>query len=77
MAETRRLWEFEQPRIEASLSTAQAATILGRLYFVNGIDTMEWSAWAVVQGMADKLKLFDAQSAFNSEKDRVSRIITA
>jgi hypothetical protein len=77
MAETRRLWKLEQSRTGVTLPATQAATILGRIYFANGMDTMGWSTWSIAQDMADNLKLFDAQPAFNSEKDRVSRTITA
>jgi hypothetical protein len=77
LAETRRLWEQEQSQAVVSLTSAQAATILGRIYFANGMDSMGWTTWCHAQALADKLELFEAKPTINSEKERVSRTITA
>jgi hypothetical protein len=77
MAETKRLWELEQQRAVCSLPTAQAATILGRIYFVNGMDSMGWTTWSHALALADRLGLFTATAPNSSEKERVSRTITA
>jgi hypothetical protein len=77
MAETRRLWEQEQSQAVVSLPSAQAATILGRIYFANGMDMMGWTTWTHALALANKLELFEAKATYNSEKERVSRTTTA
>ncbi|KAA8626812.1 C6 transcription factor [Pyrenophora tritici-repentis] len=76
MAETRRMWELEQEQGVINLSSVQAATILGRIYFANGMDSMGWKTWTHAVAMADKLDLFNVKPHF-SEKERISRTITA
>ncbi|KAA8611295.1 Zn(2)-C6 fungal-type DNA-binding domain protein [Pyrenophora tritici-repentis] len=76
MAETRRLWKQEQEQGVLSLPSVQAATILGRVYFANGMDSMGWSTWTDAVAIANKLDLYDIKPHF-SEKERVSRTITA
>ncbi|KAF1828805.1 hypothetical protein BDW02DRAFT_614218 [Decorospora gaudefroyi] len=77
IAETKRLWDQEQAQGTCTLSSVQAATILGRIYFANGVDSMGWSTWSRALRMADKLNLFDAKAKYNSEKERLARRITA
>jgi hypothetical protein len=77
MTETRRLWELEQSQNMCSLTSAQAATILGRIYFANGMDKMGSTTWSHALELADRLDLFDKAAKYKSEKDRVSRTITA
>jgi hypothetical protein len=38
---------------------------------------MGWTMWSHAQALADKLELFEAKANINSEKERVSRTITA
>ena len=76
MTETRRLWELEQEQGVLSIPSVQAATILGRIYFANGMDKMGWRIWTDAVAMADKLNLFHVEPHL-SEKDRISRTITA
>lgn len=76
MAETRRLWEQEQEQGVLILPSVQAATILGRIYFANGMDTMGWETWTHAVAIADKLDLFNMKPYY-SEKERISRTITA
>jgi hypothetical protein len=77
MAETRRLWEQEHSQAVCSLPSAQAATILGRIYFANGMDKMGWTTWSHALALADRLDLFAKTVQYNNEKDRISRTITA
>jgi hypothetical protein len=77
MAETRRLWEQEHSQAVCSLPSAQAATILGRTYFANGMDKMGWTTWSHALALADRLDLFAKTVQYNNEKDRISRTITA
>jgi hypothetical protein len=77
MAETKRLWDQEQWRTASSLPTAQAATILGEIYFANGMDSMGWVTWSHALSLADKLGLFAITAPGISEKERTSRTITA
>lgn len=77
MAETKRLWELEQQRAVCSLPTTQAATILGRIYFANGMDNIGWTTWSHALALADRLGLFTATAPNSSEKERISRTITA
>ncbi|KAF1945718.1 hypothetical protein EJ02DRAFT_396085 [Clathrospora elynae] len=77
MAETRRLWELEQARNTRSIATVQGATILGRICFANGMDTMGWTIWSQALAMADQLQLFSAAANHGDEKARISRTITA
>ncbi|KAI0618571.1 Zn(2)-C6 fungal-type DNA-binding domain protein [Pyrenophora tritici-repentis] len=70
MAETRRLWKQEQEQGVLSLPSVQAATILGRVYFANGMDSMGWSTWTDAVAIANKLDLYDIKPHF-SEKELV------
>ncbi|KAE8837915.1 hypothetical protein PTNB73_04077 [Pyrenophora teres f. teres] len=76
LAETRRLWKQEQELGVLSLPSVQAATILGRIYFANGMDSMGWRTWSDAVAIANKLDLFYMEPDF-SEKERASRTITA
>jgi hypothetical protein len=76
LAETKRLWELEQTRSTPHLATVQGATILGRIYFVNGMDRLGSKIWDQTLDMAERLDLFSSLEAL-SERDRVSRTITA
>ncbi|KAI4931699.1 hypothetical protein J4E85_004295 [Alternaria conjuncta] len=60
-----------------SLPSAQAATIIGRIYFANGMDKMGWTMWSHALALADRLDLFAKTAQYNNEKDRISRTITA
>lgn len=77
MAESRRQWELEQSRATCPITSIQAATILGRIYFTNGMDSLGWTVWAQALAMAEKLDLFAPAGASCSEKDRITRTITA
>ncbi|KAH6865064.1 hypothetical protein BKA58DRAFT_391324 [Alternaria rosae] len=77
MAETRQLWELEQSQAVCSLPTIQAATIIGRIYFANGMDKMGWTMWSHALALADRLDLFAKAAQYNNQKDRISRTITA
>jgi hypothetical protein len=77
MTETRRLWEEEQSQAVYSLPSVQAATILGRIYFANGMDNMGWATWSEALRLADRLDLFSETAQYTNEKDRTSRTITA
>jgi hypothetical protein len=77
MTETRRLWELELSRDASNLPSAQAATILGRIYFANGMDSMGWTTWTQALAIAGKLGLFTTKTKFNNEKERISKTITA
>jgi hypothetical protein len=76
LAETRRLWELEQTRAP-SLATAQAATILGRTYFVNGMDSVGTKIWDQALTIAQQLDLFSEPANTLGEPERMSRTITA
>jgi hypothetical protein len=77
MAETRRLWELDQSRATCALPSAQAATILGRIFFANGMDKMGWIMWSHALALANQLELFATKPEYKSQKERVSRTITA
>jgi len=77
LAETRRLWELQHSQHVCNLTSAQAATILGRIYFANGMDEMGWTTWSHALDLADRLELFAKVAEYKSEKDRVSRTLTA
>jgi len=76
MTETRRLWELEQEQGVLSIPSVQVATILGRIYFANGMDKMGWRTWTDAVAIADKLNLFTVKP-HSGEKERISRTITA
>ena len=77
LEETRRLWELQKSQQVYNLTSAQAATILGRIYFANGIDEMGWTTWTYALELADRLELFAKVAEYKTEKDRVSRTLTA
>ncbi|RYO09559.1 hypothetical protein AA0119_g978 [Alternaria tenuissima] len=77
LAEARRLWELQKSQQLYNLTSAQAATILGRIYFANGMDEMGWTTWTYALELADRLELFTKVAEYGTEKDRVSRTLTA
>ena len=77
MAKTRQSWELEQSQTACSITSVQAVTILGRVYFANGMDKMGWTMWSHALALADRLDLFDKTAKYKNEKERVSRTITA
>lgn len=60
-----------------NLTSAQAATILGRIHFANGMDEMGWTTWTYALELADRLELFAKVAEYKTEKDPVSRTLTA
>lgn len=77
LAETNRLWELEQTRATPNLATIQAATVLGRIFFVNGMDRLGQKIWAQALAMAEQLHLFSTPAANLSEQERNTQTITA
>lgn len=77
LAEARRLWELQKSQQLYNLTSAQAATILGRIYFANGMDEMGWITWTYALELADRLELFTKVAEYGTEKDRVSGTLTA
>lgn len=77
LAESRRQWDLELAATQPSITTIQAATILGRIYFTNGMDRLGWKIWAQAIAMSEKLDLFSAPADTLGEKERMSRTIAA
>ncbi|KAL6710509.1 hypothetical protein ACN47E_008557 [Coniothyrium glycines] len=75
LAESRRQWEIEQSRTEPCMTTVQAASILGRLYFTNGMDSVGWSIWTQALVMAKRLGLYSDVPETMSERQRSAQIM--
>jgi hypothetical protein len=70
MAEPQKLSMLEQTRAPPNLAATQAATILGRIYFVNGMDRVGSKLLAQSLTMAEQLELLPSSVSILSEREQ-------
>ncbi|KAH8646343.1 hypothetical protein BX600DRAFT_490687 [Xylariales sp. PMI_506] len=75
LAEAKRLWELETGR--RRLTTVQAAMLLNTLLTMNGMDKLGWTYIIQAAGVAQQLRLFDADLELKNERERMARNFTA
>jgi hypothetical protein len=70
MAEPQELSMLEQTRAPPNLAATQASTILGRIYFVNGMSRVGSKVLAQSLTMAEQLVLLSSSASILSEQER-------